>query len=167
MRSDDLVVTRHGARFLGRHFPCSVGRGGIVAAAAKREGDWATPAGTHGVIGCLWRPDRLARPVEWAVPIGPGDLWSDDPKDPDYNLMVRIPHRYRHERLRRADPQYDLLLLTDWNWPNAERSRGSAIFVHIWRRPGFPTAGCVAFAQPDLLWIVQRLRHRSRLVVQG
>ncbi len=161
------MVTRHGARFLGRRFPCSIGRGGIVAAAAKREGDGATPAGTHGFIGCLWRPDRLARPVDWAVPIGPGDLWSDDPRDPDYNLMVRHPHGYRHECLRRADAQYDLMLLTDWNWPRAERGRGSAIFVHVWRRPRHPTAGCVAFALPDLLWIARRLRHRSRLVVEG
>ena len=35
----DLVVTRQGARFMGRWFPCSVGRGGIVSAKAKREGD--------------------------------------------------------------------------------------------------------------------------------
>ena len=41
----DIVVTPTGARFLNRRFPCTVGRGGIVAPGAKREGDGATPAG--------------------------------------------------------------------------------------------------------------------------
>jgi L,D-peptidoglycan transpeptidase YkuD (ErfK/YbiS/YcfS/YnhG family) len=163
----DIVVTRHGVRFQGRTLPCAIGRGGIVAPDAKREGDGATPAGAHGLIGCLYRPDRLARPVPWAVPIGPGDLWSDDPRDPDYNLMVRTPHGFGHERLRRADPQYDLMLLTDWNWPRAERGRGSAIFLHVWRAPRRPTAGCVALARDDLLWIVRHLRPRGRLIVRA
>jgi L,D-peptidoglycan transpeptidase YkuD (ErfK/YbiS/YcfS/YnhG family) len=103
--------------------------------------------------------------VDWALPIGPFDLWSDDVRDPDYNLMVRAPHPFGHEKLRRADPLYDLILLTDWNWPRAIKGRGSAIFLHRWRRPGFPTAGCVAVDPQDLLWIIHRLRHGVRLFV--
>jgi L,D-peptidoglycan transpeptidase YkuD (ErfK/YbiS/YcfS/YnhG family) len=165
-RPDDLVVTRWGARFLGRRFPCATGRGGIRR--RKREGDGATPAGTHGFIGLLYRPDRVARAAlpGWARPIGPSDLWSDDPADPDYNHLVRAPHRFGHERLRRPDPLYDIVLLTDWNWPRAVRGQGSAIFVHLWRKPRHPTAGCVAFRRADLLWIVRRLRHRSRLILR-
>ncbi len=117
----------------------------------------------------LYRADRLGRDQvpRWAVPIGPGDLWSDDVKDPDYNLMVRAPHGFSHERLRRADPLYDLVLITDFNWPRADRGRGSAIFIHVWRGPRVPTAGCVAFRRADLLWIVRRLEYRSRLIVLG
>jgi L,D-peptidoglycan transpeptidase YkuD (ErfK/YbiS/YcfS/YnhG family) len=161
----DLVVGRWGARFLGRRFPCAIGRGGITG--AKREGDGATPAGTLGFIGLLYRPDRIARALlpDWAVPIGPSDLWSDDPRDPDYNLMVRRPHGFGHERLSRPDPVYDLILLTDWNWPRAVPGEGSAIFVHSWRRPRHPTAGCVGLRRADLIWIARRLRHRSRLIV--
>lgn len=161
----DIVVTPMGARFLGRVFPCTVGRGGIVAPEVKREGDGATPAGVHRIVGLLYRPDRMARPADWAVPIGPCDLWSDDAGHEDYNLMVRAPYGHSHERLRRADPMYDLVLVTGWNWPRAVRGKGSAIFIHAWRRPGAPTAGCVAFAASDLRWIVPRLRHASRLVV--
>ena len=98
--------------------------------------------------------------------IGPCDLWSDDPKDDNYNLMVRAPHGFSHEKLRRADPLYDLVILTDWNWPFAVPGRGSAIFLHRWRRPGYPTAGCVAFDPQDLLWIAQRIRHQTRLIVR-
>ena len=163
----DLVVGRRGARFLGRSFPVALGRGGIVPPAAKREGDGATPAGVHRLTGCLYRRDRIAAPCDWARPIGPFDLWSDDPADPDYNLPVRAPHRFGHERMHRADPRYDLVLLTDWNWPQAEPGRGSAIFVHVWAGPGRATAGCVAFDPADLCWIVARLRPAGRLIVRG
>ena len=161
----DMVLTPTGLRFQGRRFACTIGRGGVVAAERKREGDGGTPTGTHRIVGMLYRPDRMARPTDWALPIGPSDLWSDDVRDPDYNLMVRAPHEFSHERLRRADPQYDLVLITDWNWPYSVPGRGSAIFIHRWRRPCAPTAGCVALAPQDLLWIAQRLRPQSRLIV--
>jgi len=161
----DLVLTPTGLRFAGRMFPCTIGRGGVVA--NKREGDGGTPVGIHRILGCLYRPDRLARSQvpDWALPIGPGDLWSDDSADPDYNHQVRAPHPFSHEALRRADPLYDLVLITDWNFPRAQPGRGSAIFLHRWRRPGHPTAGCVAFAPADLRWIARRLAPGARLIV--
>lgn len=166
MTPADLVVTPMGLRFLGRVFPCTVGRGGIVPAAAKREGDGATPTGEHRLVGMLYRPDRMARPADWALPIGPGDLWSDDSRDEDYNTWVRAPHGFSHEHLRRADPMYDLVIVTGWNWPDAEPGRGSAIFIHQWRRPGAPTEGCVALSRRDLHWIAARITPRTRLVVR-
>jgi L,D-peptidoglycan transpeptidase YkuD (ErfK/YbiS/YcfS/YnhG family) len=167
VKPSDIVVTRWGLRFLGRQFACSVGRGEIVPARDKREGDGATPDGVHDIVGMLYRPDRMTKPADWAVPIRPGDLWSDDPRDEDYNLMVRHPHGFRHENLRRADPMYDLILITDWNWPQAVGGRGSAIFVHNWRAPRQPTAGCVALSAPDLRWIAGRITHQTRLIIRA
>ncbi len=164
-KTDDLVVTPMGVRFRGRRFPCTVGRGGIRA--DKREGDGATPAGVHRIVGMLYRPDRIARPASWALPIRPGDLWCDDPRHEDYNLMVRAPFAASAERLARADPLYDLVILTGWNWPYAERGRGSAIFLHRWRRPGYPTEGCVAFDPAHLRWIAARIGFGTRLIVGG
>ncbi|SPF77665.1 L,D-transpeptidase family protein [Pseudoprimorskyibacter insulae] len=163
MSADDLVLTRLGCRFLGRRFPCTIGRGGIRA--DKREGDGATPIAAMTIVGMLYRPDRIARPVPWAEPITPGDLWSDASGQPDYNTHVRTPYPHSHEALRRADPLYDLVLVTDWNWPDAEDGKGSAIFVHQWRRPGFPTEGCVAFRRDHLHWSAARIEAGTRLVV--
>jgi len=160
---DDMVLTPLGVRFRGRLWPCTVGKGGISS--RKREGDGATPRGVHSIVGMLYRPDRIARPTEWAKPIGPLDLWSDDPTDQDYNMMVRAPYGPSHERLRRADPLYDLVILTDWNWPYAVRGRGSAIFIHQQRRPGYPTEGCIAFSRRDLHAIARQIRYRTRLIV--
>ena len=163
MKAADVVVTPTHLRFRGRRFPCTIGRGGLTH--AKREGDGATPRGVHRIVGLLYRPDRMAPPADWAVAIGPGDLWSDDVRDPDYNMMVRRPHRFSHETLRRADPMYDLVIVTDWNWPSAVRGRGSAISVHQWRGPGRPTAGCVALRRDHLRRIAARIGHNTRLVI--
>ncbi|SMY07002.1 L,D-transpeptidase family protein [Flavimaricola marinus] len=164
MRPTDLVLTPTHLRFLDRRFACTIGRGGIVS--DKREGDGATPRGEHDLVGMLYRPDRMSKPADWAVPIRPGDLWSDDPKHEDYNLMVRAPYPHSHEVLRRADPMYDLVLITDWNWPRAERGAGSAIFIHQWRRPGYPTAGCVGLSRSDLRWIAPRIKIGTKLIVR-
>lgn len=163
MTPDDMVLTPQGVRFQGRLWPCTIGKGGISG--RKREGDGATPRGVHSIVGMLYRPDRIARPTDWAKPIGPLDLWSDDAGDADYNMMVRAPYNPSHERLRRADPLYDLVILTDWNWPYAVKGRGSAIFIHQYRRPGFPTEGCVAFSRSHLHQIARRIRYRTRLIV--
>ncbi|MFW8635903.1 L,D-transpeptidase family protein [Cribrihabitans pelagius] len=159
----DLVLTPRGVRFWGRLLPCSIGKGGITT--AKREGDGATPAGLHRIAGMLYRPDRVRRPADWAEPIGPGDLWSDDMRDTGYNHHVRVPYPFSHERLRRGDPLYDLVLVMDWNWPDAVPGAGSAIFIHQWRRPGYPTEGCIAFARRDLHWLAARVRPGTRVIV--
>lgn len=150
---------------MGCTFPVALGKGGLTH--KKREGDGATPLGSHQIVGCLWRADRLARPCGWAFPIGPQDLWSDDVNDPDYNTQVRSPHDFSHERLMRSDPLYDVVLITDWNWPNAKPGRGSAIFMHTWRAPRVPTEGCVAFRRDHLLWILDRIHPGTNIIVKG
>ncbi|MGI9390441.1 MAG: L,D-transpeptidase family protein [Boseongicola sp.] len=164
MRPFDMVVSRAGLRFRGRRFPCVLGRGGVTL--KKTEGDGATPTGTHKIVGMLYRPDRMPPPAEWAKPILPRDRWCDEPNHSDYNLMVRAPTDASNETLRRADPLYDLIFILDWNWPVAEPGRGSAIFVHRWRRSGFPTAGCVGLRPEHLFWIAARVGRGTRLVVR-
>lgn len=143
--------TPQGLRVAGLALPCAIGRGGLTD--RKREGDGATPRGLHHIVGCLYRPDRIARPAPWALPIRPGMLWSDAPEDAAYNQLVHAPYAPSHEQLRRGDPLYDIILLTDWNWPEATPGAGSAIFLHQWRRPGYPTEGCLAFSRTHIRWL--------------
>lgn len=163
MTPQDLVLTPRGVRFCGRLYPCVLGRGGLQT--LKQEGDGATPVGTHEIVALHYRPDRLAAPNAWATPIRPGDLWCDDPSHADYNQPVRVPHSASHEVMRRSDPLYDLVLVTDWNYPQATPGRGSCIFVHQWRRAGFPTAGCIAFRRDHLRQIAAQLLPGDRLIV--
>ncbi len=159
----DMVVSKWGARFAGRRFVCSIGRGGISP--EKHEGDGASPSGVWHLVGGMYRADRGV--VFGLKPAGHSDLWSDDPQDVAYNHHVRGPaYPHSHEALRRADRLYDIVLFSDWNWPDSQPGKGSAIFVHLWRRPRYPTAGCIAFSRPDLEWIMARWRPRSRIFVQ-
>lgn len=159
----DLVLTPTGLRFNGLTYPCTIGKSGITS--TKREGDGATPRGTHAIVGMLYRPDRISRPTPWARPIIPGDLWSDDPTSAEYNQHVRAPYPYSHEALRRADPLYDLVILTGWNWPDSKPGHGSAIFIHQWRRPVYPTEGCIGLRRDHLHHIAGHITPKSRLIV--
>ena len=159
-----MVYSAGRLRHLGQYIAATCGRTGITD--HKREGDGATPRGVHSIVGLFYRPDRVAARSDWAQPIYPGDLWCDDPQHPAYNLLCRAPLSAGHEHMWRADPQYDLALITDWNWPVATPGRGSAIFMHQWRRPGAPTAGCIAMARRDLNWLVARVRRGSRLIIR-
>ncbi|MEO1490525.1 MAG: L,D-transpeptidase family protein [Pseudomonadota bacterium] len=164
--SNDLVVGRWGARFQGRHMPCSHGRGGVRA--DKREGDLASPTGAYRLLWVYWRADRLARPATAlsAAPLGPQQGWSECPDDPDYNRPIRHPHPFAADRMARGDALYDICAVTDQNRGPTHPGRGSAIFVHLWRKPRHPTAGCIAFRRQDLVWILARWTHDSRLIIQ-
>ncbi len=163
-----LVVGPAGiARFAGRALPCAIGRGGIRA--DKREGDGATPVGEWRVEFGYWRADRMARP-HTSIPLiatGARDGWSDDPADSSYNAPVSLPYSCSHERMRRGDTLYDLVLVLDHNRHPAMPGDGSAIFMHCWRAPRYPTAGCLAFAPPVLRWIVERWTPDSRVIIRS
>ncbi|WP_460273104.1 L,D-transpeptidase family protein [Celeribacter sp. ULVN23_4] len=161
-KATDIVVTRWGARFLGRRFPCSIGKGGISD--SKREGDGASPRGSHTMPALYYRADRI--PALNGTKIRPGDLWCDAGDHPAYNHLVRAPFKASHENMRRADRLYDLVIITDWNWPDATPGKGSAIFVHRWRKPRHPTEGCVAFRADHLRWIADRITPATRLVIR-
>ena len=168
LKPHDLLVGPWGARFLGRRFPCSLGRNGIRPAAAKTEGDLTSPAGTWRLTGLYWRADRGGRPVTVipAQPLGPQQGWAEDPNDPAYNCPIRHPHDFPADRMARGDGLYDLCAVTDHNAEPVVPGAGSAIFVHLWRGPRRPTAGCVAFRRPDLEWILARWTPRSWLVIR-
>ena len=151
MKPQDLVLTPRGLRYQGKTYPCSIGRNGTTD--DKTEGDGATPRGMMRIIACFHRPDRIRTPNIWSRPITLNDLWCDDPSAPHYNNLTHAPDPYSHEKMRRADPLYDLVLATNWNWPNAVAGKGSAIFLHSWRKPGHPTEGCVAL-RPEHLWTI-------------
>lgn len=149
----------------GHPFHCSIGRGGITV--RKREGDGATPAGNHRVVSGLFRRDRIRpdRDNYWLKPIRPAFGWCDDPSDPNYNRLVRLPFTASHEMMMRKDRQYDVCLVLDWNFSRRVRNRGSAIFLHLTNKDEGPTAGCVAVRPKDMRLLLSRIGPGSRLHV--
>ena len=159
----DLILSPLGLRAGNKLFPCAIGKNGVSK--HKREGDGKTPTGKHQIVGMLFRPDRIKQPRKWAIPIRPRDTWSDDIKDPNYNLMGTVPNSFSHERLFRPDHLYDLIIITNWNWPYAVKGRGSAIFIHSWRKEAKPTEGCLALSKSNLLKVAKYIDFGTQLIV--
>lgn len=158
-----MILRHRTLHAFGRRIPVSIGKGGLTN--DKREGDGATPKTTLVITGILYRPDRMSQPSAYAKPIRPRDLWCDAPDHSEYNKLTKAPFAASHEVMRRADRLYDIVLLTDWNWPDAVPGIGSAIFLHRWRKPGHPTEGCIAMAPKHLRWLTGRITPGDQISV--
>lgn len=147
---------------------CALGRGGVIPADAKREGDGASPLGIWPMRQVFWRPDRLACP-ETAVPTEamiPEAGWCDDPASPLYNCPVLLPFPMSHERLWREDSVYDVIVALGYNDAPVIPGRGSAIFLHLARPDYSPTEGCVACALPDLIALLAMAKPGDSLEIR-
>ncbi|MCC7166110.1 MAG: L,D-transpeptidase family protein [Rhodospirillales bacterium] len=150
----------------GGNCRCALGRSGVSL--AKREGDGATPVGRFLLREIFYRPDRLARPHSALLirALEPDMGWCDEPSDPGYNRLVRLPYDGRCETMWRDDGLYDLLVVLGHNDDPPQPDLGSAIFLHV-AGPDFgPTEGCVALALPDLQALVARLEPGSAITIQ-
>lgn len=158
---DPATATTGRAQLRGRSWRCALGSGGMRR--NKREGDGATPAGRYPLRRLLFRADRLTRPVCVlpTVALSPGDGWCDDPADPAYNRAVLLPYPASCEALWRDDAVYDVILVIGHNDAPPAPGAGSAIFIHCARADFAATAGCIAFAQTDLIDLLAMLTPQS------
>ena len=147
---------------------CAVGKGGVVPATAKREGDGACPAGIWPLRHLLYRPDRLRPPVTGLplAPLAPDDGWCDAPGDPNYNRPVKHPYPASAERMWREDGLYDLVATLGYNDAPVVDGKGSAIFLHCASPTYGPTLGCVALATADLLDVLAAAKPGDALEIR-
>jgi len=153
--------------------PCVIGKGGLIAATNKREGDGATPMGDWTIKGVLLRPGRIAPDPVPALPwrwIHTNDGWSDDPTDSAYNRPVHLPRATSHERLARDDQAYDVIVVLGHNDAPPVPGMGSAIFFHQWvigaDGDPKPTEGCVAVA-PESMRAILPMLHPGMIMRVG
>jgi L,D-peptidoglycan transpeptidase YkuD (ErfK/YbiS/YcfS/YnhG family) len=147
--------------------PCALGRSGVVAAVAKREGDGCSPAGVWPIRRLLYRPDRgpLLTTRLPSCAIGPADGWCDDPADGAYNRPVSLPYPASAEALWREDGLYDLVVVLGHNDAPVVAGAGSAIFLHVAAPGGAPTEGCVALNRLDLEILLARIDVNDALAI--
>ncbi len=153
----------------GETVAATFGKGGSIAAAAKREGDGATPLGVWPIRAALLRPDRVAAPMTllpWRW-LRPEDAWSDGVGDPQYNRPVRWPHGHGAEALWRDDHVYDIIIVLGHNDMPPVAPFGSAIFFHCTRPDRAPTQGCVAVDGDVLTRWLGRMAPGDAMVVNA
>jgi len=148
--------------------PAAIGRNGFICAGEKTEGDGCTPTGVY-VLGLTFGSEPCAptaMPYRQALD---DDCWVDDPASPQYNRWVEgVPDGISFERLLRSDGLYKYGIVIEYNTGPVVAGRGSAIFVHLWRETGEPTAGCVAMAEASLLTVLSWLDpDKKPLIVLG
>jgi L,D-peptidoglycan transpeptidase YkuD (ErfK/YbiS/YcfS/YnhG family) len=143
------------------------GRGGVRA--EKREGDGASPEGTFPLLYGFYRPDRIARPESGLAmtALQPDDGWVDDPADPNYNRLVKLPYAASHETMWMAEPLYDLVVVIGYNTDPVVPGRGSAIFLHVAREDFAPTAGCIAIRRDALARLLGLLGPGSTITIRA
>ncbi|MDE2029813.1 MAG: L,D-transpeptidase family protein [Alphaproteobacteria bacterium] len=151
-----IVKNQHTALWKGRDMRCAVGRGGIVPASAKREGDGATPAGIWRMREVIYRADRVTLPrlVLPSRAMESDDGWCEAPEDVNYNRHVKRPYAASADHMWRGDSLYDVVAVLGYNDDPPVAGKGSAIFLHLARPDFSPSAGCVTLALDDLLAVL-------------
>lgn len=129
----------------------------------KREGDRRTPAGFFEIGGAFgFGPSERAGYTR----LKPGEHFCvDDPASPHYNTV--LPQAEAGKAVSGEDmatiPLYRQGLFLDY--PTSRKHKGgSCIFVHVWRRAGAGTLGCVALAEAGVKKM-QRWTKRKRAVM--
>lgn len=164
LRRFERASTDRGWIAVASPIPVNLGRNGLAwgrglhpdehrRGPVKREGDGRAPAGVFrlsaafGDANALPALESSAKLPYWPVTT---DLKCiDDPASAHYNQLVDtrqgIPvDGLSHEDMRRDDGQYAVGIVVEHNATLPLVGAGSCIFIHVWRAPDAPTAGCTA-----------------------
>jgi L,D-peptidoglycan transpeptidase YkuD (ErfK/YbiS/YcfS/YnhG family) len=131
----------------------------------KKERDGRAPAGVFRIGEVFGYDANLPAGGDYPYhQVTEADVWSDDPRSPNYNRHVVIdpknpPDNYSHEKMRSGDFAYRWLIEIRHNADPPVAGAGSAIFFHIRRGVNRPTTGCTTMAESDLVKIVTWLRY--------
>ena len=137
----------------------------------KQEGDGCAPAGVFQIpfaFGYAESANGLRLPYRAITPTMFG---VDDVASSFYNQVVDTNEVSKDwtsdETMLRADGLYRWGASVAHN-PQNKPGAGSCIFLHLWRGPESPTAGCTAMAEPDLIRVLRWLDTAKKpLLVQG
>ena len=147
------------------YFKCCVGKNGITK--RKIEGDNKTPSGIFSIGKLFFRKDRIKKPETSlrAIEIKKNMGWSNDINYPKrYNRLFKINKKISHEKLKRDDHKYDLLIPINYNIKNPKVGLGSCIFFHL-TTDYKPTAGCIALKKKDFLIMLKIIKKNSLIKI--
>ena len=147
------------------YFKCSIGKNGLIK--NKIEGDKRTPKGTFEIEHLYFRKDRLKKPktslktIEIKEKMGRCD---DIKVQSKYNRLIKIEKKIKHEKLKRNDQKYDLLIPIKYNFNKIKVGLGSCIFIHL-TKDYKATAGCIALAKKDFLIMLKLINKNTKIKI--
>jgi len=146
-------------------FKCCIGKKGLTK--NKKEGDKKTPKGIFEIENLYFREDRIKKPLTSikCVKIKKNMGWCDDVRFPKkYNKLFKIEKNIKHEKLKRKDYKYDLLIPIKYNFKKPVTGLGSCIFIHL-TKDYKPTDGCIALGKKDLLIMLKLIKRNSKIKI--
>ena len=146
-------------------FHCTIGKNGTTK--NKIEGDKKTPKGTFNIGNLYYRPDRHNKPITKlrCIPITKKMGWCDDPNDmKNYNKLIFINKKVKHEKLYRKDKKYDLFIAIKYNYIKPIVPLGSCIFLHLTNNYK-ATAGCIAIKKKDFLILLKLIDTKTKILI--
>ena len=131
-----------------------IGKNGFAPAEEKREGDGKTPSGIYPLKMTFGYDANIRTKMPYRQALA-YDIWVDDSQADDYNRWTKIQETKAasYEMMKRDDDQYKYGIVIEYNTDQVIKGNGSAIFLHIWKGEGIPTAGCVAVSEEDIIKI--------------
>ena len=150
-------------------FNAVIGKNGFAPEGKKREGDGRTPSGIYPLKMTFGYNETVKTKMPYRQTLA-DDIWVDDPQADDYNRWVKKPETRAasYEIMKRDDNFYKYGIIIEYNTNPVIKGNGSAIFLHIWKAEGMPTAGCVAVSQETILKILDWLDPAaSPLIIMG
>ena len=150
------------------------GSGHLLPAAARREGDHATPIGVYGIGHTMYGNDPDPGGLHYAYHrLVCGDWWDEASYSPRYNRFVHVRcgvtpgFAADSEPLWTETTAYPYFAVIRFNTDpilGGASAPGSGIFLHSW--VGGATQGCVALPESELLKVLRWLRPSAHPVIE-
>ena len=160
-----LLKNKHTLQIDEFKLKCCIGKKGLTS--NKKEGDKKTPKGVFELENLYYRKDRIKKPSTLLKCIGIRKSmgWCNDINvSKNYNKLIKINKKIKHEKLKRKDNKYDLLIPIKYNFKVPISGRGSCIFIHL-TKDYKPTAGCIALKQKDFLIMLKLIKKNSKIEI--
>ncbi len=145
-----------------------LGRTGLAAPGAKKEGDGHTPSGVYPITTAFGYESHADTGLNYKQATDV-DFWVDDVASPQYNQWVHgTPQANSFEHMKRPDKLYRFGAVIEYNTNPIVPGNGSAIFLHIWRAYYKPTAGCVAASERNIRRLLKWLdKNKQPVIILG
>ena len=160
-----FVKNKHTLQIDEFKFKCCIGKRGLTS--NKKEGDKKTPKGTFEIGNLYFRKDRKEKPSTLlkCIEIKKDMGWCNDSRFPKkYNKLFKIQKKIKHEKLKRKDCKYDLLIPIKYNFKKPITGKGSCIFIHL-TKDYEPTAGCIALKEKDFLIMIKLIKKNTKVKI--
>ena len=160
-----ILKNKHSLQVDEFSFKCCIGKNG--SSVIKKEGDKKTPKGLFNIEHVYFREDRIKKPKTdlKCIKIEKNMGWCDDINYPKRcNKLIKINKNIQHEKLKRRDHKYDLLIPIKYNYNKPVSGKGSCIFIHL-TKDYKPTAGCIALKKKDYLIMLRLINKNTKLKI--